>query len=92
MEKIEEKILELVKTHKLDRRRKYFEYGGFLVTNVNITIPCSGCTEYPEMTMPPENGSGCKECGYHGRVRCGVPNPVSVNNQMIAINHPTPNN
>lgn len=41
-------------------------FDGYVVRH---TQHCSGCTEVPEMTSPPDRGFGCEECGYTGRRR-----------------------
>lgn len=36
---------------------------------VNFTTYCTGCAEVPECTFPSEQGFGCSECCYTGKVR-----------------------
>jgi len=40
-----------------------------LCSLVHFTRHCTGCTEVPEYTHPPDRGIGCRECGFTGRVR-----------------------
>lgn len=54
---------------KLDRRKNYAIIKGKLCELCEWSEHCSGCTEVPENTEPPERGMGCHECGYTGRSR-----------------------
>lgn len=59
---------------RLDRRKSWAfietERDGIdLCEAITWSQHCTGCCEYPEMTTPPGRGSGCRECGYTGRVR-----------------------
>lgn len=60
---------------RVDRRRAYCimpDDSGHdaLHSLVRWSQHCTGCTDTPEMTTPAHRGSGCRECGYTGRVRC----------------------
>lgn len=52
---------------RLDRRRRWGFVEGKLCEVVSWTQSCSGCGYGFE-----DRGSGCSECGYHGRVRSGM--------------------
>lgn len=68
-------IHEAVIHHRLDKRRKYFAYCGVVSTTVWATIECTGCI-----------GSGCNECGYHGKVRSPFPNfIIETNGNTIPV-------
>ncbi|EHL99578.1 hypothetical protein HMPREF9946_03089 [Acetobacteraceae bacterium AT-5844] len=54
---------------RVDRRRCYAIIDGELCGLVRWSDACTGCTEVPEMTIGPDRGGGCSECGYQGRVR-----------------------
>jgi len=58
---------EAIKTLKLDRRHKWFEWEGTVVYNQWYTVPngCTGC-----------DGGGCQECGYTGKRKMCVPVPA----------------
>lgn len=72
-----ESVEDAVKTLKLDRRRKWFEWSGELVYNHAYTAPCSGCSCDCSDGYPCSHGnSGCHECGYTGKRRDGVPVPA----------------
>ncbi|MFB9970082.1 hypothetical protein ACFFMP_08615 [Pseudoroseomonas cervicalis] len=62
---------------RVDRRRLYCimtddDGRDALHEVLRWTQHCTGCTEVPEMTLPPDRGPGCRECGYQGRVRNSV--------------------
>lgn len=57
----------LILKHKLDRRRKYSLYCGYVVYTEWVTVPCSGC-----------DGDKCFECGYQGKVRTPFPQPILI--------------
>lgn len=66
-----------VKKYKLDRRRKWFAFGGDVVRNEDITMPCSGCScDCSDGHGCSHGNSGCHECGYNGKVRSGFPVPA----------------
>ena len=54
---------------RLDRRRKYFKWGGEVGYDLKFSMPCGDC-----------DGWGCGECGGHGTRRNGVFIPVTKNN------------
>lgn len=70
--------------HHVDRRKCYAIISGELHEKVEWSSHCTGCTEVPEMTRPPERGMGCHECGYTGRVRCGSWVPYSAPKRRAA--------
>jgi len=51
------------------KRVRVVHFLGFEGYMTRWTSHCSGCTEVPEMTHPPDRGIGCDECGYTGRRR-----------------------
>lgn len=53
---------------RLDRRRNYAVIDGDVCESVEWSQQCSGCY-----------GSGCDECGYKGRRRCGQWAPLTPN-------------
>ena len=53
---------------RLDRRKKYCICGLELCTIEKFREACSGCSDHREYST---QGSGCKECGWHG-VRVGT--------------------
>jgi len=57
-------VEDAVKTLKLDRRHKWFEWNGYLVYSMKYCAPnsCTGC-----------NGGGCHECGGCGKRTTYVP-------------------
>lgn len=74
----------LVRKLGLDRRKKYSEHMGYLVTTAHGTMPCTGCTvsgDYGEMGA----SFGCSECGYTGKRRTIWPEPVTINGEMVKI-------
>lgn len=66
---------ESVLGQRLDRRRRYFLWGGEVCYNVTFTIPCSGCTS-DDYYISESAGTGCSECGYTGKRRDSCPVPV----------------
>jgi hypothetical protein len=62
---------------KLDRRRRYAVVHGELCEAGSWTEGCTGCNGFSGLY-----GSGCHECGYHGRVRVSMWLPVSVCDAM----------
>jgi hypothetical protein len=50
--------LEAIVGHRLDHRKRYALIEGQVAEVVDWTACCSGC-----------EGSGCHECGYHGKIR-----------------------
>lgn len=62
---------------RLDRRRRWCFIDGKPFYSVSWSQHCSGCTQYPEMSDPPEKGLGCSECGYQGRVKASAFIPYS---------------
>jgi len=70
-------VEEAVKQLKLDRRHKWFEMGGQVFYNHRFTSPCSGCScDCSDGNGCSHGNAGCRECGYKGRVRDGVPVPA----------------
>lgn len=55
--------------HRVDRRRTYAIIDGELCDLARWSDACTGCTEVPEMTIGPDRGIGCHECGHTGRRR-----------------------
>lgn len=51
---------------RLDRRKNYRIIDGQVCSEIRWTRACSGCSDGSS-----DIGSGCEECGYHGRVRAG---------------------
>lgn len=62
---------------KLDRRRRYAVVHGELCEANSWTEGCSGCNGFGAV-----DGSGCHECGYHGRRRVSMWQPVSLCDAM----------
>jgi hypothetical protein len=56
---------------RLDRRQCYAIIDGEVCELARWSQACSGCTNGHE-----ERGFGCRECGYHGRVRSGAWVPI----------------
>lgn len=54
---------------RVDRRRAYALWSGFVCIVSNWTQPCSGCHEGYEYSDNAFRGGGCSECGYTGRRR-----------------------
>lgn len=54
----------------LDRRKNYTVINGQVCSAIKWTSACSGCSDGSA-----DNGGGCRECGYQGRVRnsCWMP-------------------
>ena len=50
--------LEAIAGRRLDHRKSYALIEGQVAEIVSWTARCSGC-----------DGSGCDECGYHGKIR-----------------------
>ena len=66
-------VVECIKEYKLDRRRKWFAWGGIVCRHESFTEPCSGC-----------DGGGCHECGYTGKGVSGHPVPAfSKDNEFV---------
>lgn len=63
-------VKQLIKKHNLDKRFKYTIYGNTLVKTNWVAMPCSGC-----------DGNGCSECGYNGKVRTPIPDPILKRNK-----------
>ena len=66
-------VEDAIKELKLDRRHKWFEWSGEVVSNQVCYPPCSDC-----------HGEGCSECGYHGKRRLDVPVPAFDKSGNIA--------
>jgi hypothetical protein len=79
-------IEDAIKEHKLDRRRKYYDYGGQITTTVWHTAECTGCTEY-EMGYKVSGPCGCSECGYQGKVRNCYPVPVMYDHEAKKVKY-----
>lgn len=80
-------INEAVKKHKLDRRIRWFSFCGVVTRNVNITMPCSGCScDCSDGHGCNHGNAGCHECGYTGKSRTGYPcAALDENNQPIEV-------
>lgn len=70
--------------HRVDRRRTYSIIDGELCDLASWTEACTGCTEVPEMTMGPDRGCGCHECGYTGHRRNSYFVPYQAPQQRAA--------
>ena len=60
---------EAIVGRKLDHRRNYAIIDGNVCECATWTAPCSGCAPDSEPGSSEEDGCGCSECGYTGRVR-----------------------
>jgi hypothetical protein len=61
-------VEEAVKTLKLDRRHKWYEFCGELIYDGKYTAPCSGCScDCSDGYGCNHGNSGCHECGYKGK-------------------------
>lgn len=58
---------------RLDRRKAWAFVDGQLCESVSWTDHCSGCSYGFE-----PRGGGCRECGYHGRVRNAAWVPAAI--------------
>ena len=72
-------VAERVAGCRLDRRRCYAIIKGEVRVETRWTQACSGCYEGNDTARG--IGSGCRECGGKGRVRCGFWAPLSAVNQ-----------
>ena len=72
-----ETVAEAIAELNLDRRHKWFEWSGTVVYNQMFTSPCSGCScDCSDGNGCSHGNGGCRECGYTGRCRDGVPVPA----------------
>ena len=78
-------IASIVKRHGLDRRRQYGVFGGCLVVDIEVTVPCSGCSCEWHDGMCSCPSSGCKECGYTGKRRTITWDPISVGGDLVTV-------
>ncbi len=79
------RIKQAVETYNLDRRHRWFAYGGNVVYDYEYTNLCSGCC-WQEENVVPTIGVGCHECGYTGKRRDSVPVPArGPNGNLIKV-------
>lgn len=69
-----ETVEDAVKSLKLDKRRRWFEFNGELVHNSKALVECSGC-----------DGGGCSECGYRKRRYIHFPQYAIHNGMPVKI-------
>lgn len=83
-------IKEAVEKYKLDRRRRWFAFSGNVVYNYKFTHPCSGCScDCSDGYGCSHGNAGCRECGYTGKVRDGVPVPAwGDKGELIEVTDP----
>ncbi len=60
---------------RLDRRKNYMIIKGEVCEAINWSDECSGCS-YSDGYNKEYRGQGCHECGYQGRVRFRMWNPI----------------